>query len=340
MRPSPRRLAVRAVSLIASASGLTSLRRRRRLGRGDYRLFVLEYHDVTAESGEKEGTVTAERFRRHLRHLKQRFRIDTLASAIERLEAPGLDGDLLAITFDDGYLDNYRAAWPVLQAEGLPATVYLTTGFLDGTELWVDFARRALDAARRSPPDLATTAEEALRAALENWTPTESVDRLVRRLKYLPPVKRDRALEALRSAGMELAPAARPLSWEQAREMAAGGIELGAHTVTHPILSTLDPEAQEAEIRGSRRRIAEQTGIEPTTFAYPNGSALDYDRHTVRITDRIGFRAACTTRRGSNRPGCRRLELRRIGIGSDPLFVVEARLAGLFDEEIRSRLRR
>ncbi len=340
MRPSPRRLAVRAVSLLATASGLTGLRRRRRHQQGDFRLFVLEYHDVTADGAEKEGTVTAERFGRHLRHLRRRFEIDTLASAIERLEAPGLDGDLLAITFDDGYVDNYRAALPVLRAEGLSATVYLTTGFLDGTELWVDFARRALAVVRKSSPELATTAEESLRAALGNWPPTESVDRMVRRLKYLPPLERDRALEALRSAGMELAPAARPLSWQQAREMAAEGIELGAHTVTHPILSTLEPAAQEEEIRGSRRRIAEQTGIEPTTFAYPNGSTRDYDRHTVGIAGRIGFRAACTTRRGSNRPGCRRLELKRIGIGSDPLFVLEARLAGLFDEEIRSRLRR
>lgn len=339
MKPSTRQLAVRAVSLLATASGLTRLRRRQRHRRGDYRLFVLEYHDV-ADGVEKEGTVSTERFRRHLRHLRQRFQIDTLASSIDRLESPGLDRDLLAITFDDGYEDNYRAAWPALRAEELSATVYLTTGFLDGTELWVGFARRALDVAHRSAPEVSAGAAETLRRVLGSWPLKERADPMVRRLKYLPPIERDRVLEVLRSAEMDLAPAARPLSWEQAREMAAAGIELGAHTVTHPILSTLEPAVQEEEIRGSRRRIAEATGIEPVTFAYPNGSARDYDRHSMEITGRAGFRAACTTRRGSNRPGCRRLELKRIGIGSDPLFVLDARLAGLFDEEIRSRLQR
>ncbi len=331
-----RKLAVRAVSLLAVASGLTRLRRRRRHRRGDYRLYVLEYHDVAAGI-EKEGTVSTERFRRHLRYLKQRFRTFTLAAAFERLEAPGLDGDLLAITFDDGYAGNFEDAWPVLSAEGVPATFYLTTGFLDGSELWFDVARRALDAARRATPDVGSPAADRLRGALGSWPPGESTDRIVRRLKYLPPKERDAALEALRALDLERLPAARPMSWDQAAEMAAGGAELGAHTVTHPILSTLEPAAQRQEIRGSRRRIAEATGVLPVTFAYPNGSARDYDRHTVETTGRAGFRAACSTRRGSNRPGCGRLELRRIGIGSDPPFVVEARLAGLFDEEVRGR---
>ncbi len=334
----PRKLAVRGVSLLAVASGLTSLRRRWRHRRGDFRLYVLEYHDVAA-GAEQEGTVKAERFRRHLRYLKRRFRIETLAAAFERLGAGGLDRDLLAITFDDGYAGNYRDAWPVLCAEGVLATFYLTTGFLDGTELWFDVARRALDAARRSP-EVDPAAARRLRGALGSWPPAESTDGMVRRLKYLPPAERDRALEALRAAGLGPATPARPLTWDQAAEMAAAGAELGAHTVTHPILSTLEPAAQSEEIRRSRARIAEATGAPPVTFAYPNGSARDYDRHTLEIIGRAGFRAACTTRRGSNRPGCGRLELKRIGIGADPPFVVEARLAGLFDEEVRSRLRR
>ncbi len=336
----PRRVALHAVSLLAAASGLTRLRRRRRHRRGDFRLYLLEYHDVAGDV-EKEGTVSALRFERHLRYLRRHFRLDTLASAIERLEAPaGLDHDLAVITFDDGYAGNYQAAWPVLRDAGTAATFYLTTGFLDGAELWFDFARRALDAAHRSPPELAPADRERLRTALGSWPLTESTDRAVRRLKYLPHEQRDGALEVLRAAAMELSPPARPMSWDQAQEMAAAGAELGAHTVSHPILSTLEPAAQEREIRGSRRRIAEAAGVEPLTFAYPNGSARDYDRHTVEIAGRAGFRAACTTRRGSNRPGAPRLEQRRIGIGADPLFVVEARLAGLFDEEVRSRLRR
>ncbi len=333
---SPRKLAVRTVSALAAAGGLTGLRRRRRHRRGDFRLYVLEYHEVATDGVEKEGTISTERFRRHLRYLKRRFRIETLAAAIERLEVPGgLDRDFAVITFDDGYAGNYQAAWPVLRAEGATATIFLTTAFLDGEELWFDFARRALDAARRIPPGVEAEAGELLRHILGSWPPAESTDNTMRRLKYLPPERRARALEALRAVAPEPALPARPLSWDQAKEMAAAGVELGAHTVSHPILSTLEPGAQEAEILRSRRRIDEATGHRPLTFAYPNGSTRDYDRHTVEILGRAGFTAACTTRRGSNRPGCNRLTLRRIGIGSDPLFVVKGRLAGLFDEEVR-----
>ncbi len=335
-----RRLAVRAVSALAKAGGLTRLERRQRHRRRDFRLFVLEYHDVAAGS-EKQGTISAERFRRHLRYLKRRFLTLTLAAAAERLEADaGLDRDLAVITFDDGYAGNYEAAWPVLRAEQTEATIFLTTGFLDGKELWVDLARRAIDAARREAPALRAAVEGQLRVALGSWPPAETTDRIMRRLKYRPPTERDRALTALLDAGLALAPAARPLEWNEVAEMMAGGVEFGCHTVSHPILSTLDPAAQEEEIRGSHRRIAETTGHAPETFAYPNGSARDYDRHTVEILDRAGFRAACTTRRGSNSPGCDRLTLKRIGIGSDSLAVVEARLAGLFDEAVRSWLRR
>ncbi len=335
-----RRLAVRAVSLLARATGLTRIERRRRHRRGDFRLYLLEYHDVAA-GGEKEGTISPERFRRHLRYLRRRFRPLTLAAAATELEtAGGLERDLAVITFDDGYAGNYEDAWPVLRDEEIAATVFLTTGFLYGTELWADFARRAIDAARQKPPAVGAAAENLLRGALGSWPPAETTDRITRRLKYRPPAQRDRALAELRDSSLELAPAARPLTWDQAREMLAGGVELGGHTVSHPILSTLEPGAQEEEILGSRQRIAEATGVEPLTFAYPNGSARDYDRHTVEILRRAGFRAACTTRRGSNRPGCDRLTLKRIGIGSDPLAVLEARLAGLFDEKVRSWLGR
>ncbi|MEM7353670.1 MAG: polysaccharide deacetylase family protein [Acidobacteriota bacterium] len=363
-----RRFAVRMVSGLARASGWTSLVRRRRHRQGDYRLYVLEYHEVSDDPTEvsedptevsedptevsenptevsedlkePEGAVSMARFAGHLRHLQRRFEIVPLAAAVDRLTAGHLDRDLLTVTFDDGYAGNYEAAWPALRDAGVPATIFLTTGFLDGEGIWVDFARRALAAVGRQSQALADGFVEDLRQALGSWSATESIDTVVRRLKYLPPKRRQRALRALRQADLDLAPAARPLSWDQVREMQAGGIEFGAHTVTHPILSTLEPTAQESEIRRSRRRIAEATGHEPTTFAYPNGSAKDYDRHTLEIIGHLGFAAACTTRRGSNRSGCDLRTLQRLGIGSDSLAVVEARLAGLFDEAMRARLRR
>ena len=334
-----RRLAARGVAALARGSGWLARTRRRRHQQRDFRLYVLEYHDVTGGE-EHEGTVSTARFGAHLRYLKRRFRLTSLATAAAELAVPGgLTEDLAVITFDDGYAGNYEDAWPVLRDEGVPATVFVTTGFLDGEELWVDFARRAITAARQAAPGLPPEATAAWRETLGAWPPTASTDTLVRQLKYTPPARRNQVLAELRQADLELPAAARPLSWAQAAELLAGGVEIGAHTVSHPILSTLDPAQQEIEIRHSRDRIAEAIGKTPTSFAYPNGSARDFDPHTVEILARTGFQAACTTRRGSNRPGCDLLTLKRLGIGSDPISLIEARLAGLFDEEIRRWIR-
>ncbi|MEM6795541.1 MAG: polysaccharide deacetylase family protein, partial [Acidobacteriota bacterium] len=125
----PRRLAARAVALAASLLGLTRLLAASRRRRGDYRVFILEYHGVDPGDREREGTISQRRFRRHVRWLASRFEILTVAEAAARLEAGSLQGDVLAITFDDGYLNNYLGAWPVLREAAVPATIYLTTGF-------------------------------------------------------------------------------------------------------------------------------------------------------------------------------------------------------------------
>ncbi|MEO1083785.1 MAG: polysaccharide deacetylase family protein, partial [Acidobacteriota bacterium] len=130
-------------------------------------------------------------------------------------------------------------------------------------------------------------------------------------------------------------PPAEPMSWDQARELQAAGIELGGHTVHHPILSTLPDGHQEAEIRGGLERMAAELGRAPETFAMPNGGAADYDAETLEALRSCGIKAACTTRRGANAPGCELLELRRLGVGSDPISMLDARLAGLFDEAVR-----
>jgi peptidoglycan/xylan/chitin deacetylase (PgdA/CDA1 family) len=335
-----RRRAVSALSLLLRTAGVPALLRRRRHRRGDFRVFILEYHDLCGGAGEREGVVSDRRFERHLRHLRRRHRFATVADAADLLRRPeGLDGDVVVVTFDDGYVGNHRFAWPVLRDLGLPAAIYLTAGFLDGDELWFDIARRGFQALCRSSHGdaaavLAAPARDVLREVLGEWPPS-SPGGAVERLKYADPADRRRAVEALRDLRLPTSPPAQPMSWNQARELRDGGIELGAHTVTHPILSKLPADEQEGEMARSRERIGEELGELPRTFAYPNGGARDFDEITVEAARRAGFDAACTTLRGSNRPGCEPLTLRRIGVGSDSIALLEVRLAGLLDEGIR-----
>lgn len=336
-----RRLALTLASALAAASGLDRRLERRRRRRGDHRLFILEYHDVTAGGPEVEGSVSQERFRRHLRHLRGRYRCLSLTAAARRLADPvPLDEDLVAVTFDDGYAGNYQAAWPVLREAGVPATVFLATGFLDGGELWFDRARRLLTAARRAQQGLPPRLHHRLAETFASRRPLHrDPEALLGRLKYVEADRREALLDELAAAGLALPPPAAALTWAQARAMAESGLELGGHTVSHPILSALSLTGQEVEIARCRDRIAEETGRAPTAFAYPNGSPRDFDHRTVALVRAAGFEAACTTIRGSNRPGADGLTLCRHGVGADPIFVLSARLAGLFDRASSRRLR-
>lgn len=333
-----RRRLVDAVALAARAAGLPGLLRRRRHRRGDYRVFILEYHEVCGRPDEEsEGTVSAQRLERHLRFLAPHFEVVTVAEAARRLSSGGpgrgLDHDLLVLTFDDGYRGNYRHAWPVLRRLGMVGTVYLATDFLDGEALWFDTVRRALQAMKGRELALPASTQDMLRTALGEWP--MAAGRVVGRLKYAPLDARVEAVHALAELELDRAPAAEPMSWGEAMEMIEQGAEMGAHTVTHPILSRLSASQQEDEIARSRRRIAEATGHQPTTFAVPNGSSKDYDQATLDVLRRLGFTASVTTERGSNMPGCDLFTLRRLGIGSDSDSLLAARLAGLFDEGLR-----
>jgi peptidoglycan/xylan/chitin deacetylase (PgdA/CDA1 family) len=330
----------RLVSLAAAVTGLSRALQAYRRKRFGPQVHILAYHDVTGDSEESEGVISSERFRRHVRHLKRRFTFHTVSQAVELLSGPGtLTSDGLVLTFDDGRAGNHEWAWPVLREEDVPATIFLTTGFLDGEELWFDAATRWLRAALQPGVLLPPRTRALLARIFGRWPSGLDAESRLDRLKYVPVGLRDEALDALRELHADSGLPARPLTWDQVRELEAAGIEMGAHSVTHPILSMLSPERQESEISVARRRIEEETGKAPTSFAMPNGSARDFDAATLEILRAHGFRAACTMIRGPNRPGCDLLKLRRIGVGSDPPFVLDARLAGLFDEGVRRRLR-
>ena len=334
-----RRRLVDGLARSVALTGVPALLRRRRHRRRDFRVYILEYHDFCQHDAEEhEGVVSVARLRRHLRHLKRDFRLVTVAQAAEAL-ARGLDEDLMVITCDDGYATNLELAWPVLREEDVAATIYVTSGFVDGEPLWFDFGRRALSALRQSPEKLSTSGRETLARVVGPELATHlDPGATVRYLKSVPGKDRHAVLDVLADLDLDLLPGPTPLTWDQVRELGEAGLEIGAHTVTHPILSRLPAAEQEREIVGSRERIEEATGIRPTTFAFPNGSAEDFGTETVEILRCQGFVANCTTIRGSNASGCDPMTLKRLGIGSDSNALLTARLSGLFDEGLRRLL--
>jgi peptidoglycan/xylan/chitin deacetylase (PgdA/CDA1 family) len=225
-----------------------------------------------------------------------------------------LPENAVALSFDDGYASNYELGLPVLKEFGLPATVFLATGFLDeGKPLWfheMDLALKALGTS-------------GLRLARE-----------LRRLKKLPDEEM-RAVVArhVSEAGPlgTLPEVLRPLTWQQAREMQASGlVEFGGHTHTHPILSRCTLEKQRWEIVTCRDRLKQELGRVPRLFGFPNGRLADYTKDTLTELEAAGFNHAFTMEPGRVKPGCHPLQIARYGAPMS-VWQTEATASGAFD---------
>jgi peptidoglycan/xylan/chitin deacetylase (PgdA/CDA1 family) len=331
-----KRLLANTIAALTSTTGIDAAINSARWHRGAYRVLVLEYHDVRSGPDSGFGALDVQVFRSQMTYLAERYRCVSLAEAVRILtgRAP-LCQDVVCVTFDDGYLGNYKDAWPILKRLGIPMTIFVTTGFLDGEPLWFDCMRALFERAKREP-EAAREIESRLRGAGCSVATQTDAETALSALKRLPHLDRTAVVADLWRAFGDSLQTPRPLAWEQVRELLDDGVEIGAHTVTHPILSSLEAAMQRAEIEMARDRIGEMTGVVPRYFAYPNGSADDFTASTQRAVAEAGFEAALSTLRGANHPGATDLfAVRRIGIGPDSTRLLQARLTGLFDAGVR-----
>ncbi len=295
---------------------------------GRRRVLILLYHRVAEPSPDPWSlAVTPRRFAEHLEVLRQHARpmqLRQLSQAL--LNGSDLPDRSVVVTFDDGYADNLHNAKPLLERYDVPATVFLASGFIGHErEFWWDELDRLLLQPGALPESLSLTVNgstcrwelgEATRygeeAALRHrrWRAWEEAPSSRHSLYYslwklLHPMtegERQRVLHELRGwAGVEPAgrPSHRPLSIEEAVALSRGGlVEVGAHTVTHPVLSALPPASQRDEVLGSKARLEEILGRSITSFAYPHGSRSDYTAETINIVREAGFACSCSNFRG------------------------------------------
>jgi peptidoglycan/xylan/chitin deacetylase (PgdA/CDA1 family) len=249
-----------------------------------------------------------------------------LEECVERSRQRRAPPRAVCITFDDGYRDNYENAFPVLRKFGLCATVFLATGSIEsGKPLWYDLV---FDSFRRSSVDSIVLGENGYRLG----TVAEkrvALDGILRNLRRLSTAERDEKILKLLSALKVDASACRgyeKLGWREIEEMCRGGIRFGAHTVTHPILTSIPLQDAIDEIRNSRRTIEDRLGTPVRTFAYPNGGKEDFSETVKRLLKEEGFVAAVTTLQGNNDGGTDPLELRRYGIWDHNPHVLGLRL--------------
>ncbi|KJS28615.1 MAG: hypothetical protein VR64_23850 [Desulfatitalea sp. BRH_c12] len=199
---------------------------------------------------------------------------------------------LVAVTFDDGYADNFEVAAPILETQGLRGTFFITSGFVaDGAPLWYD---RAADAWQR----MSHAARKGL--ARLNSMPSTDIRTWMAWLKQAAPDVRINLVEKAESlAGGSISRGLyRPMSIKQVTALSKRGHEIGSHTVTHPILPQLDDALLKDELERSAQHLSEWTGTDVIGFCYPNG---DLDERVERAVLDAGYQYACAMHSGFNR---------------------------------------
>ena len=284
---------------------------------------ILLYHGVVTEAqagitNSSGKQVDAGLFNEHMTVLARHRRIVPLDDLVRRLQE-GIDcRNMMAITFDDGYLDNLHCAAPILERLGLHATFFLATGFIGaGRWMWQDLLESALNqcSERQVHSELLgkTVSLDGVQAKLMFLRQIKTV------LKQQPWQEAERQAAGVAAAlGAEHgAPSAsyRFMSWDDARELVKRGFGIGAHTVNHAILSRIDFEDACSEILDSQQRVMTETGVSNRVFCYPNGKTWDYTPQLVEFC-RSHFDAALSTRWGCARPSAM-YELARIVVDNE-----------------------
>ena len=299
---------------------LPLLQRLRGLFRRDLR--VLAYHRVREagpgfEFDRELVSATPEDFLAQMRHVAQRFHPVSCREVVAALDGgPVLPRDAVLVTFDDGYDDNHAVAFPILRDLGVPATFFVATGHIDsGLPYGYDWLAHLILTCRASRLSMAALdVDLPLPARLEDRHAL--IGAVLDRLKYLDDAGQQAVIAEFehvcgrpRAAGHA---DCRPMTWDQLREMRAGGMEIGAHGVHHRMLAKLPDHALLEEISGCRRRLDEELGAPPIAVSYPVGGPDAYDARVIDAVRAEGFRIGFSYVSGTNPlPFARRYELLR-----------------------------
>ncbi len=295
IRPSMKRLLIGTRRLLL-ASRLDRLARAA-TGR---RHIVLTFHRVRPDGEALDSYDTCPSlptgvFRCLLKWLKSHFEILPLE---ELVRTRSVSRPAAAVTFDDGWQDNFSLAYPVLRELNIPATVFVTTAKIGSySPFWQQNLGKLFRGATAEPTSNRARDLRQVLATGSNpsFTP-EAYRATVTKWKDLPIAEVDRRLSQAGWSPSENSEATRSfLSVDEIREMAREGISFGSHTVNHLILPVQPSDILSRELANSRQDLEAILGTSVTTIAYPNG---DWSADVVRCAASVGYRVGCTTRHG------------------------------------------
>jgi peptidoglycan/xylan/chitin deacetylase (PgdA/CDA1 family) len=299
-------------------------------------LAVLVYHRILRpENWPYDRDVieaTPEQFDEQMAMLKRRHDVAGPEEMVELiLEPKKLKRLRVAITFDDGYLDNYENAFPILKSHGLQASFFIPTDFV-GTKLLPWWDRIAFAVRNTTRSELKLTYPKAVTIPVDRNDLATTIRSVLRAFKREENVVLDTFLANLEEASGITLPVEAPdrqfLSWDEAKEMQRGGMAIGSHTHSHRILGHLSPEDQRAECEDSRA-LLKKNDLGADTLAYPVGNPLSFSRVTEACVQGAGYRTAFSNYGGLNLPNQMSVfDVKRIGMDlSESATHLRARLA-------------
>lgn len=274
------------------------------------RLSILIFHRVLPRQDEIfPDDVHAQRFDQICTWLKQWFEVLPLDQAGKMLAEGRLPTRACCITFDDGYADNHEVALPILQKHGLTATFFIATGFLGGGRMWNDTVIESVRHCRQQELDFGAHGRYALTDLAARRAAIEAI---IGKIKYLPVAERLAASnELLERSGVQLGEHLM-MGTDGVRGLRDAGMQIGAHTVSHPILARTESQIARQEILDSKRYLEDLLAQDCSLFAYPNGKpGRDYLPEHVDMVRELGFKTAVSTSWGASGAGADPLQLQR-----------------------------
>ncbi len=294
------------------------------------RLVVFNYHRIRTDEPLLETPFDSDvfgpsqsEFRREMEWLKRNTRVISETDLLDHLRGErALNGLNVMITFDDGYIDNYTLAYPVLKELEIPAVFFIPTDLIQARRLgWWDIA--------------AYLVKNTSRAEISHFGNTFDLRKeKIGTIRYFHSILRRMKPELGRELIYELAEycnvpfpdvqeqGAQLMDWDQIRTVSKNGIGIGSHTHSHPTLSTLNPDDQRKEMVCSASILKEQTGERVRSIAYPLGGHDHITSGTARIAAEAGYEAGFTFNTGMNLlQKMSRYDLRRIS-GPDDIYLL------------------
>ena len=261
------------------------------------KVLIVTYHRFSKLENGRSTAAAA--FAEQLDYLKTYYSVLSLTELESCLnKRKPLPENAAAVTIDDGFHDAYEIAFPLLRERAMPATLFVITGFVDQKIwLWTDKLRYLISHLPNGPTQFAFDGHNLNLNLDDASSRSKASDKINSILKSLPENQKNAAIEEI-SATLNLRLPAQPpaeyaaMTWDQVRQMSRAGIEIGSHTVTHPILPNVDDDQLRDELVNSKIRLESELGYPVTLFCYPNGS---YDERVEAAVRDAGYNVAVTT---------------------------------------------